>query len=295
MRLHWLPDVLRAAGLTVHEQSGWRTRGSDTFDPYGLIAHATAGKLSIESDIRVLLNGSTTAPPPISQLFLARTGEWWVIASGRCNHALTGKAGLLKGYGNTRLIGIEAANDNRGEPWPTVQYESYVTGVAAICKHLGWDPSKRVSGHKEHQPGDKSDPTFAMGAFRTHVIQRLARPTTTPQGEDEMIKVLAIAQSNGVTAFYGWAYGHGLVDIPNGSELENWRGAARFAAGGLEVAGDEAGLDQLKWVLDKIAPTAPPAATVDLTPEALAAVGPHIEAAVARALERVRVEVPPAV
>jgi hypothetical protein len=176
-RLTWLPGVLRAAGLTVHEQPGWQTRGYEPYDPYGLIVHATAGKLSIESDIRVLLTGSATAPPPISQLFLARTGEWWVIASGRCNHALTGKAGLLKGYGNTRLIGIEAANDNRGEPWPDVQYLSYIRGVAAICRHLGWEPTRRVAGHKEHQPGDKSDPTFNMDAFRTRVVQTLANPS----------------------------------------------------------------------------------------------------------------------
>jgi hypothetical protein len=175
-RALWLPSVLRSAGLTVHEQPDWQSRGSSTFDPLGVIIHATAGRLTIEQDIRVLLTGSTSAPPPIAQLFLARTGEWWVIASGRCNHALTGRAGNLAGLGNTNLLGIEAANDNRGEPWPDVQYRSYVKGVRAICNHMRWG-TNRISGHKEHQPPpDKTDPTFDMNAFRAAVAN--------PQGDD---------------------------------------------------------------------------------------------------------------
>lgn len=177
-RALWLPSVLRSAGLTVHEQPDWQSRGSSLFDPLGVIVHATAGRLTIEQDIRVLLTGSTSAPPPIAQLFLARTGEWWVIASGRCNHALTGRAGNLAGLGNTNLLGIEAANDNRGEPWPDVQYRSYVKGVRAICAHMRWG-TNRISGHKEHQPPpDKTDPTFDMNAFRAAVAN--------PQGDVDM-------------------------------------------------------------------------------------------------------------
>lgn len=182
-RALWLPAVLRSAGLTVHEQPGWQTRGNSTFDPYGIIVHATAGRLTIETDIRVLLQGSTTAPPPIAQLFLARTGEWWVIASGRCNHARTGRAGNMAGYGNTNLLGVEAANDNKGEPWPDVQYRSYVRGVAAICDYVDAGASKRrwstsrISGHNEHQPGEKTDPTFSMGQFRSDVAAVLAGDT----------------------------------------------------------------------------------------------------------------------
>lgn len=42
MRLTWLADVLRAAGLPVHEMDGWRTRGIDRFDPIGVVLHHTA-------------------------------------------------------------------------------------------------------------------------------------------------------------------------------------------------------------------------------------------------------------
>ncbi|MEU4591843.1 peptidoglycan recognition protein family protein [Micromonospora aurantiaca (nom. illeg.)] len=175
-RLLWLPQVLRAAGLTAHEVDGWRTRGSSTYDPRGVICHATAGSSTSTDagEIRVLLEGSTSAPPPIAQLYLSRSGAFHVVASGRCNHALQGWGGNLKGYGNTNLIGIEAQNDNRGQPWPAVQLDAYQRGVAAICKHMGWSANK-VAAHREHQPGAKSDPSgIDMTAFRARVTAILA-------------------------------------------------------------------------------------------------------------------------
>src|SRR5688572_5831730 len=188
MRLTWLPEVLRAAGLQVVEVDGWRTRGSDQFDPSGLVCHATAGSRSAtdQGEINVLLHGSSTAPPPIAQLYLSRSGTWYVVASGRCNHALTGWAGPLVGLGNSRLVGVEAANDNRGEPWPAVQLDAYARGVAAICRRMGWSVA-RIAGHKEHQPAGygkastKTDPTFDMGTFRAQVGRYLAG---APAGED---------------------------------------------------------------------------------------------------------------
>lgn len=196
-RALWLPQVLRAAGLTVHEVDGWQTRGSETFDPAGLICHATASSRTATdaAEIRVLLTGSATAPAPIAQLYLGRQGHWWVVASGRCNHALTGWAGPLAGLGNSRLIGIEASNDNRGEPWPQVQYESYARGVAAILRHLHWTTA-RVAGHKEHQPpapgrtSIKTDPTFDMGRFRARVQQYLDGQVQEEEEEGKMKVIL---------------------------------------------------------------------------------------------------------
>jgi hypothetical protein len=175
MRAHWLPSVLRAAGLTVHEVAGWRTRGADSWGPVrGITCHHTAGarNSSIQGEINVLLNGSASAPPPIAQLFLARNGEWYVVASGLCFHNKVGWDGPNEGYGNDSLLGIEAQHSGGDEPWTAVQYNSYVRGVAALVRHRasGWDVSvSRVAGHKEHQPGSKSDPTFNMDTFRARV------------------------------------------------------------------------------------------------------------------------------
>jgi hypothetical protein len=172
MRLTWLPEVLRAAGLTVHEVSGWRTRGSSSFDPHGIICHETRGsKTSTDAgEIHTLLNGSATAPPPIAQLYLSRTGHWHVIASGRCNHVRVGWAGPFKGVGNSGLVGIEAQHA-LNEPWTDRQYDSYVRGVRALHDRTGWG----IAGHKEHQPAGygqssvKTDPSFNMDQFRRDV------------------------------------------------------------------------------------------------------------------------------
>lgn len=183
--LTWLPDVLRDAGLTVYEVGGWRTRGRPDGDdgvdldmrPVGLICHATAGsrQSTPASDISVLLRGSATAPPPISQLYLARTGELWMIAAGVCNHA--GSGGLWGVQGNSRVIGIEAANDNKGEPWPAAQLDTYHRAAAAICRHMGW-PATQAAAHREWNPFGKTDPVgISMPAFRTRVAELL-------QGDD---------------------------------------------------------------------------------------------------------------
>jgi hypothetical protein len=181
MRLTWLPAVLRGAGLTVHEYAGWRTRGSTSWGPIrGITCHHTAGsRNSTDADeLRVLVKGSLSAPPPIAQLYLSRSGQWWVVASGCCNHNLVGWGGPNEGLGNSQLIGIEAQHSGGTEPWTEVQYRSYVRGVAALVRHLEV-PVSRVAGHKEHQPGAKSDPTFNMDAFRAAVRAVL-------EGDDDM-------------------------------------------------------------------------------------------------------------
>jgi N-acetyl-anhydromuramyl-L-alanine amidase AmpD len=94
------------------------------------------------------------------------------VASGHCNHNLAGWAGPNEGYGNDSLLGIEAQHSGGTEPWTPRQYDSYVRGVAALVRHEapGWDVTvARVAGHKEHQPGAKSDPSFDMTAFRARV------------------------------------------------------------------------------------------------------------------------------
>jgi len=200
MRLTWLPDVLRAAGLIVVEDGprlvdgkmdgGWRTRGTESWGPVrGVICHATASARTSTAagDTRVLWQtGSVTAPNPISQMYLARNGDWYVGASGRCHHVLIGDKGPHKGYGNSALIGVEAANDNRGEPWSPHMLDSYQRGVAAICGHQGW-PADVAVAHREHQTG-KSDPLgIDMIAFRESVAAILAGTAPPATGGDDML------------------------------------------------------------------------------------------------------------
>lgn len=175
MRVLWLADVLRAAGLTVVEHAGWKTRGWEPWDPQCGIVHATAAPATQpdSTQVAIVRDGREDLQGPIAVACVDRAGRWHVLASGRCNTTLTGTAGPFEGYGNQRCLGVEACNDNRTEPWPAVQYAAYYRGWAAICRRLGWGAARLV-GHKEHTPGRKTDPTFDMNRFRADVARVLA-------------------------------------------------------------------------------------------------------------------------
>lgn len=203
MRLTWLADALRAAGCTVAEVDGWKTRGSDSFDPEGVTWHATAGsrKGTAQGEVHVILNGSTSAPPPIAQLMIWRDGTIYVCAAGRCNHNKVGWSGPNKGLGNTRLLGIEMANDNDGEPWPEVQLDAARRATAVIMRRFGADPMRRLAAHYEHQPYEgrpagetstKSDP------FGVRMIDERPRVAAMMKGDDDMPTVKDVWTTDGI-------------------------------------------------------------------------------------------------
>jgi hypothetical protein len=219
-----LPEALRGAGLTVHIYSGWQTRGNESWGPLrGVICHATAGsRTSTDAgEMRVLWEtGSTSAPAPISQMYLSRSGEWTVGASGRCNHVLVGDKGPHKGFGNSYLLGVEAQNDNRGEPWSADMLASYRRGVAAICRHESWDAWRAVA-HAEHQTG-KSDPLGVdMAAFRAAVAQLIEEDGDMPTADeiaDAVAKRMAFVVDETVWAGQGTGrLGHGTYAVGTGA------------------------------------------------------------------------------
>lgn len=166
MILSWLPDVLRAAGLTVVEVPGWeaRTTRSTGLTVKGVVCHHTASspRASDDAVVRLLRDGRSNLKGPLSQLGLDRQGRFWVVAGGRCNHNGFGT------WGNDS-VGIEAFNDGVGERWPAVQLDAYKRGVAAILAHCGLDAG-HCKGHRETDPGRKVDPTGVdMDAFRLDV------------------------------------------------------------------------------------------------------------------------------
>lgn len=170
--LTWLADTLRARGLKVVEQPGWKTRGRDwPAEPKGILCHHTAGaKTGNAPSLKLVTEGRPDLPGPLSQLVLGRDGTFYVVAAGRSNHA---GPGIWEGIttGNSSFIGIEAENmGTTADPWPAAQMEAYAQGCAAILLRLG-QPAKMVAGHKEYaRPrGRKIDPTFDMNAFRLAV------------------------------------------------------------------------------------------------------------------------------
>lgn len=185
--LIWLPSVLKAAGLSVTEESGWQVRGhGDVGAIKGVIAHHTAGAKGGDApDLQIVVQGRPDLAGPLAQLVLARSGTFHVIAAGKAWHA---GAGLWRGIhdGNSQMIGIEAENTGlqNDNPWPAAQIDAYAKGVAAILKHIGASPIM-CAGHLEWAlpVGRKSDPSFSAGnrderikamvAFRARVASEM--------------------------------------------------------------------------------------------------------------------------
>lgn len=161
MRVDWLPDVLGSAGLKVRTVGGWETRGNDSwvrrFNPQGIVWHhtATSPSLATTSLISLIIHGRSDLPGPLAQLVLERDGTFYVVASGKANHA--GAGGWRGLNSNYQVLGIEPANDGRGEIWPQVQTDAYERGTKAILDKLG-RTEDWVCGHREWAPTRKIDP-----------------------------------------------------------------------------------------------------------------------------------------
>jgi hypothetical protein len=189
-----LPDILRKYKLTVVETPGWKTRGRPStkgeFKPVGILCHHTAtGKNWTDSSVvKLLIEGRSDLPGPLSQFGLSRDGTVHIIASGRCNHAGTAKesGSILAGDGNALYIGIEAFNDGVKEPWAAIQYNAYVTLCAALTLEITKNSVNTIRGHKETSITGKPDPTFNMDTFRKNVsAQMLSFGSPKPQPKPE--------------------------------------------------------------------------------------------------------------
>lgn len=170
----WLADALRAEGLQVIEQDGWRARGHGAYrDIRGVMAHHTAG--GTPHDWRVVLEGRPDLPGPLSNLALEKDGTYRVIAAGVCWHAGRGSwPGWPTNNANFHVLGIEAVSsgrpDSRGEyDWTLAQLDAYARGCAVLVVQAGF-PVRNVVGHKEYSAEGKIDPAgFDMDVFRAEV------------------------------------------------------------------------------------------------------------------------------
>lgn len=187
MRVSWIPDVLRNAGLTVIEYGQPRGRGKGLSSVQAVVVHDTVTTRSWTDErvANLLRAGRPEVPGPLAQLGPDRQGRMWVIADGRCNHNGFGS------HGNN-TIGIETfcAGGLRGqeEPWNNNQYEVNVIATAAILKQLGL-PASRALGHKETDPQRKIDPFgIDMEGFRRDVVEALHGDGVPTQTGDEEMK-----------------------------------------------------------------------------------------------------------
>jgi len=204
------------------------------------MCHHTASNPSSDgqSDVNYMVSGSDAAP--VANLYLSRSGKVWVMAGGAtntngsgsdpCGHTPTDSM-------NTHAIGIEAANNGVGEPWPTVQQDVYVRLVHALCDHYAI-PVGRVHSHFEWAPTRKIDPAgssryasgsnmWNMDGFRGDVITGgtptppTPTPTPTPEGMDETM--MFVQHGSGVWLLSGSS----LFLIGNTADLTAMQAAAK--------------------------------------------------------------------
>jgi Domain of unknown function (DUF1906)/N-acetylmuramoyl-L-alanine amidase len=189
MMLTDLATVLRARGLTVVEEAGWKARGHGPMSGVAsIICHHTAGATGSDTgSLSTVIYGRSDLPGPLANLYLARSGIWHVVAAGLAYHA--GAVDSTR-HSNAFAIGIEAEND--GVPpldWPLAETDSYALGCAALADHYGV-PLAEVLGHKEVAPSRKIDPDFSMPAFRLKVGTFLRGATDMPIDDADVKKIL---------------------------------------------------------------------------------------------------------
>lgn len=224
MMLTQLADVLRAAGLVVIEEPGWKQRGHGAMvDVLGVTCHHTAngGAKGVEPSRTVVRDGRPGLKGPLAQLLLRKDGVYRVIAAGLCYHAGVSKAPQ---YGNAHRIGIEA--EAKGVPgtvgdWPTVQMNAYHRGCKALMAHYGFSVSQ-VLGHKETcaPPGRKSDPDFDMNRFRINTSAVILHPkpatSTKPAAVEDIMASKAELEALILDIFRNRPLVKNLPTIPGG-------------------------------------------------------------------------------
>lgn len=191
-KLAALPDVLRAVGLPVEVEPEFLTAGQGNFiESRGIILHHTACNVpGPMPDLNVLEHGRPDLKGTLCNFGLGRDGKYRAISANLAWHAGEGmfrgigryrdrKTGKWVGTmdGNAYFIGIEMENNGTTEPWGQPLLKAAHTGVVALLKHIGADPSWCI-GHKEfcYPPRRKTDPDFDMPSFRTSLAPYFPPP-----------------------------------------------------------------------------------------------------------------------
>ncbi|OIK25860.1 peptidoglycan-binding protein [Streptomyces malaysiense] len=198
-----LVAALRAEGVTVVEQAGWRTHNRNQKGSWGpvngVVIHHTVTS-GTSSSVNLCFNGDSALPGPLCHGVIAKDGTVHLVGNGRANHAGGGDPSVLRAVisetygdrpplphehegsagavdGNSRFYGFECVNLGDGhDPWPDAQLEAIERVSAALCRAHGWG-AKSVIGHLEWSDW-KSDPRgFSMSGMRGRIQARLSAGT----------------------------------------------------------------------------------------------------------------------
>ncbi len=174
VKLTWLADEFRSAGLKVAEVAGWEDRGSHwlTGRPVGAIQHHTAAPVPfplrtlttplIRCNFNVKTDGTVHVIAAGSCNFSAGEGDERILDEVRSDISPSGTAlarGMATDFGGNAFF-INNETDHLGEVQPITdaQYEAALRCWIVIFTKLGWHPNRLIA-HGEWR-AVKSDPKW---------------------------------------------------------------------------------------------------------------------------------------
>jgi len=166
-----MADVLRAAGVTVVEQDGWRTRarssgGYSGNRPWCVMWHHTASGANATAANDAQYMSYNASDKPIANLLIARDGTVWVLAAGATNTNGKGnpqpftRGTVPADQMNTHAIGMEIQNTGVGQTYSQPCIDAAFATSLALCAAYGLAPDD-VCTHAQYAPGRKIDPATA--------------------------------------------------------------------------------------------------------------------------------------
>lgn len=238
--------AFKNAGIKYQIEPGAYDRGHGDMSGFKfIVVHHTAGGQDA-GDIRIVRDGRSDLPGPLSQLVLKRDGSVQIIAVGISWHApgSINYRGVTRGNGNWWSVGIEGVSNGYND-WTDAQRVAYPKVVAAILKEAGL-PADAWIFHRDYQPGEKIDP----GGFEKAWFDRMVRAAYDNVKAESAIQAkyrenswlgkkvtvtdeLPCADGTGKFAEYeqGWIYWH-----PNfGAKTINKNIFPRFEANNWEI------------------------------------------------------------
>lgn len=190
---------LRAAGITVHEQPGWQTRGNGMSSAYeGFIWHHTATGYA-NANLSVLINGRSDLAGPLCNTCGWEDGSVGMISANPANHA-----GASGGYNTSPLPKTGLFNKYvwgheiiypGDKPMTAAQYKTGCI-LAKICTDVfAYSDINCAKGHAETSITGKWDPGYAPG--RTIDLNKFRSDARSailvPGKEDDMSGIQAFS------------------------------------------------------------------------------------------------------
>jgi hypothetical protein len=191
------PTILRNAGLTVNEVTGWRTNSHPgEFTAQGGMWHHTTALHDLDWVVHGGVSNGKKIVGPLANLFLGQDGVFSVVCGGVASHAGWGTQSVLdnlrqgiapkgdaKALGlqddvriaNHFLVGIEVEGGVAdADDFTEVQLDSLITGSAALCREFGFDHNHWI--HHREWSRRKTDMSH-RGDLRARLAAKLADTT----------------------------------------------------------------------------------------------------------------------